>query len=95
MPQTNVTEYFLCIVTAKYTKAWPPAKKMSLFSSIIITIVLPYAMIRIAIILHIHLQISETEGLAKLDLVIGQSALEKINPIYFHGISLAFSRMFF
>ena len=49
---------------------------MSLFSSIIITIVLPYAIIRIAIILHIYLQVSETEGLAKLDLVIGQSALQ-------------------
>ena len=31
--------------TAKYTKASPPARKMSLFSSIIITIILSYAII--------------------------------------------------
>ena len=88
-------EYFLCIGTAKYTKASPPARKMSLVSSIIITIVLSYAIIRIYIILPIYLQVAETEGLAKLDLVIGQIVLEKIDSIYFHGILLAFSRMFF
>ena len=87
-------EYFLCIGTAKYTKASPPARKMSLFSSIIITIVLSYAIIRIYVILPIYLQLAETEGLAKLDLVIGQSVLEKIESIYLHGILLAFSRMF-
>ena len=68
---------------------------MSLVSSIIITIVLSYAIIRIYIILPIYLQVAETEGLAKLDLVIGQIVLEKIDSIYFHGILLAFSRMFF
>ena len=46
--------------TAKYTKASPPARKMSLFSSIIITIILSYAIIKIYIILHIYLQVSET-----------------------------------
>ena len=68
---------------------------MLLFSSIIIAIILSYAIIRIYIILHICFQVSETEGLAILDWVIGQSVLEKINSIYFHGISLAFSGMFF
>ena len=38
-PQTNVMEYFLYIGSAKYTRASPPARKMSLFSSIIITII--------------------------------------------------------
>ena len=68
---------------------------MLLFSSIIITIILSYAIIRIYINLHIYLQVSETEELAELHWVIGQSVLEKTNSIYFVGISLAFSRMFF
>ena len=68
---------------------------MPLFSSIIITIILPYEIIRIYIILDTYLQVSETEELAELHCVIGHSVLEKINSIYFHGISLAFSRMFF
>ena len=59
-PQTTVVEYLLCIGPAKYTKASPPARKMSLFSSIIITIILSYAIIRIYTILHIYLQVSET-----------------------------------
>ena len=59
-PQTNVVKYFLYIGTAKYTKVSPPARKM-LFSSIIITIILSYTIIRIYAILHIYLQISETE----------------------------------
>ena len=57
---------FLCIGPAKYTKASPPAKKMSLFSSITITIILSYAIIRIYTILHTYLQVSETERLAEL-----------------------------
>ena len=61
---------------------------MSLFFSIKITIILSYAIIRIYIILHICLQVSETEGLAELHWVIEQGVLEKINLIYFHGISL-------
>ena len=65
-PQTNLVEYFLCIGPAKYTKGSPPARKMSLFSSIIITIILSYAIIRIYTILHIFFQVSETEGLAEL-----------------------------
>ena len=80
--QTKFVEYYLFIGTAKYTKASPPAKKM-LFSSIIITIILPNAMIRIYIILHIYLQVSQTEGgggwLAELHWVIGQSLLEKLS----------------
>ena len=51
--QTNVVEYFLSIGMAKYTIASPPAREMSLFSSIIITIILSCAIIRIYIILHI------------------------------------------
>ena len=47
-PQTNVVEYFLCTGSVKYTRASPPARKMSLFSFIIITIILSYAMIRIS-----------------------------------------------
>ena len=65
-PQTNVVEYFSCIGMTKYTKASPPAKKMSLFSFIIIMIILSYAMIRIYIILHIYSQVSKTERLAEL-----------------------------
>ena len=38
--QVNVVEYFLCIGSAKYTRASPPARKMSLFSAIVITIML-------------------------------------------------------
>ena len=52
--------------TAKYTKASPQAMKMWLFSSIMITIILSYAIIRIYIILFIYLQVSKTEGLAEL-----------------------------
>ena len=79
-----LVDYFLCIGTAKYTKASPPARKMSLFSSIIITIILCYVIIRIYIILLTCLQVSKTEGLAELLWVIGQSVLEKINLINFH-----------
>ena len=64
-------------------------------NSIIITIILSYAIIRIYTILHIYLQVSETEGLAELRRVIGQSVLEKINSIYFQGISHVFSKMLF
>ena len=85
---------FLYIGPVKYTKASPPAKKMSLFSSIINTIILSYAIIRIYTILYIYLQVSETEGLAELYLVIELSVLEKISSIYFQGISLVLSRMF-
>ena len=94
-PQTNVLECVLCPGMAKYAKASPPARKVSLFSSIIITIILSYAIIRIYITLHIYLQVSEAERQAELHWVIGQSVLEKINSIYYHGILLAFSRMFF
>ena len=87
--------FFLCIGPVKYTKASPPARKMSLFSSIIITIILSYAIIRICTILRIYLQVSETEGLAELHWVIGLSVLEKNNSIYFQRISLVLSRMFF
>ena len=66
MAQKKFVEYFLCIVTAKYTKASPPARKMSLFSSIIIRIILSYVVIKIYIILHIYLQVFETDGLAEL-----------------------------
>ena len=38
-----------------HSRASAPARKMSFFSSIIITIVLSYAIIRIYIILHIYL----------------------------------------
>ena len=71
------------------------ARKLSLLFSIMIAITLSYVITRIYIILHISLQVSETEGLAELHWVIGQSALEKINSKYLHGISLAFSRMCF
>ena len=40
--------FFLCIGLDKYTKAPPPAKKMSSFSSAMITIILSHAIIRIA-----------------------------------------------
>ena len=48
MVQTNVVKYFLCTGSAKYARASPPARKMSLFSSIIVTIIrIIYAIIRI------------------------------------------------
>ena len=87
--------FFLFIGPAKYTEASPPARKMLLFSSVIITIILSYAISRICTILHIYLQVSETERLAELHWVIGLSVFEKINSIYFQGTSLALSRMFF
>ena len=87
--------FFLYIGPAKYTKASPPTRKMSLFSSIIITIILSCAIIRIYTILHIYLQVSETAGLAELHWVIGLSALQKVNSICFQRISLVLSRMFF
>ena len=44
-PQTTIMEYFLCISPPKYTRAsWPP-RKVPLFSSIIIAIILSYAII--------------------------------------------------
>ena len=85
-PQTNVVEYFLCIVPATYTKASPSARKMLLFSSIIITIILFYAITRIYAISHIYLEVSETEGLVELHWVIGLSVLGKFNLIYFYII---------
>ena len=68
---------------------------MLLFSSIIITIILFHAIITIYIVLHIYLHVSENEGLADLYWVIGQSFLEKINSIYFQGISLRFQKCSF
>ena len=61
-PKQNIVEDFLFIGTAKYTKASPPARKMSLLSSIIITIILSLAIIRIYIILRIYLQVFETKN---------------------------------
>ena len=88
-------EYFLCIGPAKCSKASPPARKMSLFSSVIITIILSYVIITTYTILNIYLQVSETEGLAELYWMNGLSVLEKISSIYFLGISLVLSMMFF
>ena len=50
-----------------------------LFFSIIITIILSYAIIRIYTILHIYLQVSKIEGLAEMHWVIGLSVSDKIN----------------
>ena len=58
--------FFVCIGPAKYTIASPPARKMSLFSSIIIKIILSYVIIRIYTMIHIYLQVSEIEELAEL-----------------------------
>ena len=66
MAPKNVAEYFLWTGMAKYTKASPSAWKMLLFSFIIITITLSYAIIRTYIVLHIYWQVSETEGLTEL-----------------------------
>ena len=52
-----------------------------------------FAIIRIYTVLHIYLHVSETEGLAELHWVIGLSVLEKINSIYFYGISFVLSRI--
>ena len=48
-PQTNVVEYFLCIGLVRYTRA----RKVSLCSSIMIMIILSYAMSGIYTIIHI------------------------------------------
>ena len=45
--------FILCIGLAKYTKASPPARKMSSFSSIIITIILFHAIIRTAQLIYL------------------------------------------
>ena len=87
-------KYFLCIGTAKYTKTSLPARKISFFSSIIIAIILSYAIIRIYIILHIYLQVSLTEGPAELHSVIGQSVLEKIISINFTEYNLPFQECY-
>ena len=50
----------------KYTKASLPAKKMSLFSSIIITIISSYAIVRIYTTLDNYLQVSKIKGLPEL-----------------------------
>ena len=71
----------MCIVSVKYTRASPPAIKMSLFSAIIITIILSYVIIRIYTNLGICLHASKTEGLVELDGVTGLSVLEKINSV--------------
>ena len=81
-PQTYVVEYFLRISPAEYTRASPPARKCRCF--------LPS---RIYTILHIYLQVSKTEGLVELHCVIRLNVLEKINSIYFQGISLVLSRI--
>ena len=87
--------FFLCIGPVKYTKASPSARKISLFSSIIITIILSYAITAITQFYIYTCRSLETEGLAELHWVIGLSVLEKINSIYFQGTSLVLSRMFF
>ena len=46
---------FCVMDQAMHTRPSPAARKMSLFSSILITIVLSYAIIIIYIILHIYL----------------------------------------
>ena len=57
-----------------------------------IAIILPYAINRIYIILHISLQVSETEGLAELHWVIGQSVLEKYTSTEYY---LGFQECYF
>ena len=52
-------------------------------------------MTKIYTILHIYLQVSQSEGLAELCRVIGRNVLENINSIYFQEISLVLLRMFF
>ena len=93
-PQTNIVKYFLCIVTAKYAKTSLPARKISFFSSITITIILSYAIIRIYIILHIYFQVPLTEEPTELHSVIGQSVLEKINSINFTEYNLPFQECY-
>ena len=60
---------FFVPCSGQYTRASVPAREMSLFSSIIITNILFYAIIRIYKILHIYLQVSETEGLEEIRLM--------------------------
>ena len=65
-PKQMLWNTFVSIGPVKYTRASPPPRKMLLFSSIIITFILSYAITRIYTILQIYLQVSETEGLAEL-----------------------------
>ena len=73
-PQTNVLEYFLSTGMAKYTIASPPARKMSLISSIIIAIILSCALIRIYIILHIFCMSLKLRG--------WQNCIEWLDRVY-------------
>ena len=75
-PKQMLWNIFLCICLAKYTKASLKAMKMSLFTPIIITIILSYAIIRVYTILDIYLQISETDRQAELYWGIGLSVRE-------------------
>ena len=59
---------------AKYTRA-----SEHLFSSVIITVILSCAIIRIYTILDIYLQVSKTEGLAELHWVIKLGVLIREN----------------
>ena len=60
-PRTNFVEFFLALVRPSI---------LELFSSVIIAIILWYAITRIYTILHISLQVSKTEELAELHWVI-------------------------
>ena len=91
-PQKYVLEYFLCIGLAKYTRALPPARKMLLFPSVIITIIYPMRELEFRNFRYLLAGLS-TEALAELYWVITLGVFEKINSIYFQGISLVFSRI--
>ena len=60
---------FFVPCSGQYARASVPAREISLFSSIIITNILFFAIIRIYTILHIYLQVSETEGLEEIRLM--------------------------
>ena len=90
--QKYVSEHFLCIGLAKYTRALPPARKMLLFPSVIITIIYPMRELEFRNFRYLLAGLS-TEALAELYWVITLGVFEKINSIYFQGISLVFSRI--
>ena len=62
---------------------------MSLFSYVLVTIVLSYAMIRIYMDLHVNFQICKTERMAE-HWVIGLSVLEKLIQYTFMEYHLCF-----
>ena len=86
--------FFLCIGPAKYTKASPPARKMSLFFFIIITIILSCETIRSYTILHIYFSGIRNWGAGRTALSDRTECMRENLFNILQGISLVLWRMF-